>query len=51
MEGMSGTGAGAGEAVLKEELGVETYEIIKELRTAIKQKGIQARMPFTIKIQ
>ena len=50
MEGMGGAGARTSEAILEEELGAETYGIIKELRTAIKQKGIQARMPFTIKI-
>ncbi len=51
MEGMGGAGASTSEAILEKELGAETYEIINELRTAIKQKGIQARMPFTIKIQ
>ena len=50
MEDMGGASTEVSEAILEKEVGSETYGIIKELRTALKQKGIQARMPFTIKI-
>ena len=50
MEDMGGASTEVSEALLEKEVGTETYDIIKELRTALKQKGIQARMPFTIKI-
>ena len=50
MEDMGGASAEVSEAIIEKEVGSETYGIIKELRTALKQKGIQARMPFTIKI-
>ena len=50
MEDMGGASSEVSEAILEKEVGTETYDIIKELRTALKQKGIQARMPFTIKI-
>lgn len=39
------------EQILKEELGIENYEIYKTLREFSKLKGVQARMPFKIKIK
>lgn len=51
MEDMGGASSEIRESILEQEIGVETYDIIRELRAAIRQKGIQARMPFTIKIQ
>ena len=50
MEDMGGASSEVTETLIEKEVGTETYSIIKELRTALKQKGIQARMPFTIKI-
>jgi protease-4 len=38
------------EAIIKEEIGTANYEVLKKLKTAINQKGIQARMTFEIKI-
>jgi len=39
------------ENILKEELGVENYEIYKNIKEFSKLKGVQARMPFEIKIK
>ncbi|MEN8789732.1 MAG: signal peptide peptidase SppA [Flavobacteriaceae bacterium] len=50
MEDFGGASTEVKENVLEYELGPEIYNIIGELRSALKQKGIQARMPFTIKI-
>ena len=50
MEDVGGASSKIHESLLEQEIGTEAYEVISELRAAIKQKGIQARMPFTIKI-
>ena len=50
MEDMGGVSTEVKENVIENELGYEVYDIINELRSVLKQKGIQARMPFTIKI-
>ena len=50
MEDVGGASSEIRESFLEQEIGSEAYEVISELRAAIKQKGIQARMPFTIKI-
>ena len=39
------------EMQLRSELGQEFYSIIMELRNLLKQKGIQARLPFTLRIE
>ena len=36
---------------LRTELGQEFYDIIMELRNLLKQRGIQARLPFTLRIE
>ena len=51
MEDFGGASASVKETFIEQEIGTEAYDIIKEIRAALKQKGIQARMPFTIKIQ
>jgi len=50
MEDVGGVSSSVKESMVEHEIGTEAYEIIKELRSAVNQKGIQARMPFTIKI-
>ena len=50
MEDMGGASSKVSESIIEQEVGSETYDIIKEIRTALQQKGIQARMPFSIKI-
>ena len=37
--------------LIREELGEEAYGIFQEVKTAMKQKGIQVRMPFTLHIK
>ena len=39
------------EVQLRSELGQDFYEIITDLRNLLKQKGIQARLPFTLRIK
>ncbi|MCL4135422.1 UNVERIFIED_CONTAM: hypothetical protein GTU68_010853 [Idotea baltica] len=39
------------EKVLKEELGFENYQIYKNIKTFTNTKGVQARMPFELKIK
>lgn len=51
MEDVGGASSEIRESFLEQEIGSETYDIIRELRAAIKQEGIQTRMPFTIKIR
>ena len=51
MEDLSGASAEVREVLMEQELGEEAYGILKEIRSAINQKGIQARMPFTINIR
>lgn len=38
-------------SLIKEEIGNEAYQILKEFKQASEQKGIQARMPFSLNIK
>ncbi len=51
MEDLGGASAEVREVLMEQELGEEAYGILKEIRSAINQKGIQTRMPFTINIR
>lgn len=51
MEDLSSAKIKLGEAILKEELGEDTYGRLKDLKSFTEQKGIQARMPYTLKIK
>jgi protease-4 len=51
MEDLSGTESKAEAFFLESGLGEEVYGVLKELKSAIKQRGIQARMPFTLTIK
>ena len=51
MEDYGGTTSKAKQSIIKEEIGVEAYETLKEIKSVMEQKGIQARMPFAIKIK
>ncbi len=51
MESFGGAKAKIGQAVLKEEIGADAFELLKELRQMTKQKGVQTRMPFTLNIK
>ena len=51
MEDFSAAKLKIGEAAIKEEIGVEAFTTLKELKQFTEQKGIQARMPFNLNIQ
>ena len=51
MEDFGGAKVKVGEAFIKEELGDEAFQILKEFKQLSEQKGIQARMPFTLNIK
>ena len=51
MEDFGGAKAKVGESFIKEELGKEAFQVLKEVKQLSQQKGVQARMPFTLKIK
>lgn len=51
MEDLGGVKAKIGGSVMKEELGVETYNAFKELKKLTEQQGVQARMPYILNIK
>jgi len=51
MEDMGAISTSAKKSAIEEEIGVEAYRILKEVKTAMEQKGVQARMPFVIDIK
>jgi len=51
LEDLSGAGVKAKQELIQEEIGVEAYSILKEVKSALEQKGIQARMPFVLDIK
>ncbi|NND16400.1 MAG: signal peptide peptidase SppA [Eudoraea sp.] len=51
MDEMSSAKSEQVEARLKDEMGHELYSIFTELKSVVKQKGIQARLPYTIRIR
>ncbi|MCE2614120.1 signal peptide peptidase SppA [Flavobacteriaceae bacterium D16] len=51
MEDLSGASTEIRETAIEKELGAEAYGILKEIRATLNQKGIQARMPFSINVR
>ncbi|WP_149274771.1 signal peptide peptidase SppA [Pareuzebyella sediminis] len=51
LENMGGASAKAGEKIIKEEIGQDTYTILKQIKSAMEQEGVQARMPYILNIQ
>ena len=51
MENYGGVKSKIGEAVIQEEIGTETYKILKEFKQFTKQEGVQAKMPFSLNIK
>ncbi|NQZ43808.1 MAG: signal peptide peptidase SppA [Flavobacteriaceae bacterium] len=51
MDDLGGAKAKIGSDLIKEEIGEETYETLKQLKTMTERKGIQARMPFVLNIK
>ncbi len=51
MEDFGGAATRLKTKAIKEEIGIEAYTILKEVQSAMKQKGVQARMPFALDIK
>lgn len=51
MEDLGGASAKSKQAIIQEEIGFEAYTILKEIKTAMENKGVQARMPFALRIK
>ena len=51
MEDFGGAKAKVSEAFIKQEVGDEVFQVLKEIKQLSKQKGVQARMPFTLNIK
>jgi len=51
MEDFGGAGTKSKEAFIQQEIGAEAYAILKEIKVALENKGVQARMPFTLNIK
>ena len=51
LEDLSGANARAKQDFIEDEIGIEAYSIFKEVKSAMQQKGIQARMPFVLNIK
>ncbi len=51
MEDLGGSSAKAKQAFIQEEVGTEIYSILQQMKSAMDQKGVQARMPFVLNIK
>ncbi len=51
MEDLGGVSVDAQQRFIEEEIGTEAYTIMKQMKAAMEQKGIQARMPFILNIK
>ena len=51
MEDFGGASILNKEDLIREEIGIEFYDVYKEVKSAMEQKGIQARLPFTLTIK
>ena len=51
MEDFGGTSTKAKQNLIEAEIGTEAYTILKQVKSAMEQKGVQARMPFVLDIK
>ncbi len=51
MDDLGGASAKAKQEAIEDEIGAEAYAILKQLKSVMEQKGIQARMPFILEIK
>ena len=51
MEDLGGVSTEAKQSFIEEEIGQETYSILKQVKSAMEQKEVQARMPFVLDIK
>ncbi len=51
MEDFGGAGAKAKQSFIADEIGTEAYSILKQVKAAMEQEGVQARMPFVLDVK
>ena len=51
MDELGGAGTKGKESFIEKEIGIEAYSLLKEIKSAMENKGIQARMPFVLRVQ
>ncbi|MEZ4810486.1 MAG: signal peptide peptidase SppA [Allomuricauda sp.] len=51
MENFSSAKTNVAEQLIQEEIGTEAYQLLKEVKQLTQQKGIQAKMPFSLNIK
>lgn len=51
MEMMGGTSAKVKQSMIEEEIGLEAYTILKQIKSVMEQEGLQARLPFVFSIK
>ena len=51
MEDLGGAAAKTKESLIEQEIGESAYAILKQVKSAMDQKGVQARMPFVLDIK
>lgn len=51
MEDLGGVKSKIGASIVEEEIGSETYKMLKEFKKLNEQEGIQAKMPFSLNIK
>lgn len=51
LEDMGGASTAAPDKIIRQELGPDIYRIYSELKSVLRQEGIQARMPFILNIK
>lgn len=51
MEDFGGASTKSKQKIIQQEIGAEAYAILKEIKLALENKGVQARMPFTLNIK
>ena len=51
MEDLGGASAETRKSMIEQEIGVEAYSILRQVKSAMERKGVQARMPFVLDIK
>lgn len=51
MEDFGGATATTKKSLIEQEIGTEAYSILKQVKSAMEQKGVQARIPFVLTIK
>lgn len=51
MEDFGGASLKTKERFIEQEIGTEAYSVVKQVKSAMEQKGVQARMPFVLEVK